>query len=263
MLAEALGSRAPDQSDSLVVPIKRKGGRAPLFLVPPAASTSMRFVNFIRELGPEQPVYGLDPAGLYDERKPHETIEEMAAYYVKEIRKVQPRGPYVLGGICFGASVAYEMALQLREQGEEIALLVVLDNMPPRTRSKAVHYSGYYLTRLLQRFRKGTLSEAVRRRIVGSSRWLDELDPRTQLVLQKHTIAHGQYRAGIYDGPIVVFESEANAGDILAMWKKTLDVDIDHCVVPGSSHTGIFFEEKCYTFLARELDRRLSASGPS
>ena len=51
----------------------------------------------------------------------------MAEDYLNEIRKVQPQGPYFLGGFSGGGITAYEMAYQLKQQGEEVALLVFLD----------------------------------------------------------------------------------------------------------------------------------------
>jgi thioesterase domain-containing protein len=54
----------------------------------------------------------------------------MAALYLEELRRVQPAGPYRLGGWSLGGFVAFEMAHQLREQGETVALLAILDCAP-------------------------------------------------------------------------------------------------------------------------------------
>jgi thioesterase domain-containing protein len=55
----------------------------------------------------------------------------MAEAYLIEIREAQPRGPYLLGGWSMGGVVAFEIAGQLRAQGEEIALLALLDAWTP------------------------------------------------------------------------------------------------------------------------------------
>ena len=73
----------------------------------------------------EQPFYGIEPEGLDGREFQHTTVEEIAAYYLSEIRKVQPHGPYCFGGYCFGGIVAYEMAQQLLRQGEPAALVVL------------------------------------------------------------------------------------------------------------------------------------------
>jgi thioesterase domain-containing protein len=59
-------------------------------------------------------------------------VREMAAQYVALIRETRPHGPYLLGGASFGGILAYEMAQQLRAQGEEVTLLVLLDAILPR-----------------------------------------------------------------------------------------------------------------------------------
>jgi len=80
-----------------------------------------------RYLGPAQPFYGLQAKGL-DGRGPfHTFIEDMAADYIKEIRELQPEGPYYLGGYCMGGTIAFEMAQQLLKQGQTIGLLAMFD----------------------------------------------------------------------------------------------------------------------------------------
>jgi thioesterase domain-containing protein len=80
-------------------------------------------------LGSDQPVYGLQAQGLDGTSPLLKTVEEMAALYVKDIRRVQPHGPYLLGGYCLGGTIAYETAQQLHAAGEEIALLALFDTM--------------------------------------------------------------------------------------------------------------------------------------
>jgi thioesterase domain-containing protein len=89
------------------------------------------FGDLGRLLGPDQPVYGLQARGLEDREAPFERIEPMAAHYVAEIRKFKARGPYRIGGTCFGGVVAYEMAQQLRAAGDEVDLLFLLETWPP------------------------------------------------------------------------------------------------------------------------------------
>ncbi|MGQ0456801.1 MAG: type I polyketide synthase [Hyphomicrobium sp.] len=83
------------------------------------------------QIGQDRPVYGLQARGLYGDQAPHETFEEMARDYLAEVREVQPRGPYLIGGFSGGGLVAYEMAHQLNAAGEEAALVVMLDTPYP------------------------------------------------------------------------------------------------------------------------------------
>jgi len=85
-----------------------------------------------RLLGEDQPFFGLQARGLDGRKAPFERVENMATHYVAEIRKRQPKGSYLLGGPCVGGLIAYEMAQILRTEGEEVALLALLDTPRPR-----------------------------------------------------------------------------------------------------------------------------------
>ena len=84
-----------------------------------------------RQLPADQPVYALQAAGLYGGRAPQTEVKDMAALYLDEIATVQPQGPYRIGGYCFGALVAYEMAAQLQSRGEEVELLISFNGPSP------------------------------------------------------------------------------------------------------------------------------------
>lgn len=110
-----------------LLPIQPRGTKRPLFCVHGAAGTVLGFYPLARRLAPDRPVYGLQNQGLFGRDMPHSTVEEMAAHYIKEIRTVQPHGPYLLAGWCFGGIVIFEMAQQLRRMGEEVELLAMLN----------------------------------------------------------------------------------------------------------------------------------------
>jgi len=84
-----------------------------------------------QHLGSDQPVYGLQAKGLNGDEPPHTRIEDMAAHYIKEIRKVQTEGPYFLAGYCLGGILAFEMAQQLTRQGHIVALVASINGVSP------------------------------------------------------------------------------------------------------------------------------------
>ena len=98
------------------------------------------YTNLSRHLGEDQPVYGFRSRGT-DGRAEFESIEAMAAQYVADLRVFQPKGPYYLGGYCFGGNVAYEMARVLQQQGEEVALLALINSGPPNSTYTEVRWS--------------------------------------------------------------------------------------------------------------------------
>jgi thioesterase domain-containing protein len=114
-----------------LVPIRPDGTRRPLFLVHGGAGTVLLFEPLARRLDGDQPVYALQAAGLYGDRSPQNRVPDMAALYVDELRSVQPHGPYRLGGYCYGALVAFEMARLLAQAGERTELLVAFNGSSP------------------------------------------------------------------------------------------------------------------------------------
>ncbi len=128
-LAEAV-RHAPSVSHSSLVAIRSEGSRPPLFLIHGAGGDVLwGYANLAPYLGPEQPVYGVKSRALNGAEE-CASLDDMAAYYVEQLRRVQKTGPYYLGGYCFGGNVAYEMARQLQAAGERIALVALLDSAP-------------------------------------------------------------------------------------------------------------------------------------
>jgi len=99
----------------------------PLFLVHDADGETLLYRNLARRLGKERPIYALQPRADAGAAIVHTSIEEMARHYVTEMRKVQPFGPFLLGGLCAGGVLAYEMARQLELEGETAHLVALFD----------------------------------------------------------------------------------------------------------------------------------------
>lgn len=117
--------------DSLVA-VQPNGENRPLFLVPGVGGNVLTFVHLARLLDRNQPLYGFQSRGLDGKQQPFTSIEEIASAYIQDMKKVQPSGPYLLGGACMGAVVAYEMAQQLVQAGDAIALLTLIEPGAPR-----------------------------------------------------------------------------------------------------------------------------------
>ncbi len=128
-LAQVLQREESVSGWSPLVAIQAGGTRPPFFCVHPHGGNVLIYRYLSRHLGSDQPFYGLQCQGLDGTQPPLTRIEDMAALYVKEIRRVQRHGPYFLGGYCMGGAVAFEMAQQLRSEGEQIALLALFDTM--------------------------------------------------------------------------------------------------------------------------------------
>ncbi len=123
----------------------RAGSRRNLFLVHDGLGETLLYVNLARMLPPGVAVYGVEPKSLPGIPLAHASIEDMAGYYVERVREIQPQGPYFLGGMCAGGTIAYAMAARLESICKgSVQLVTILDGATPT----AVRRSGARLSRL-------------------------------------------------------------------------------------------------------------------
>jgi thioesterase domain-containing protein/NAD(P)-dependent dehydrogenase (short-subunit alcohol dehydrogenase family)/acyl carrier protein len=131
-LIDGLRHDVPRRGDfQCLVPIKSGGSKTPLFLVHGVGGNILSYQALVQHLQPDQPVYGLQALGLAG-AVPHSTVEQMAAHYIPEILRVQPEGPYVIGGQSFGGLVAYEIGRQLEAQGKTVGFIGLIDTFQKR-----------------------------------------------------------------------------------------------------------------------------------
>ena len=210
------------------IPLRSSGSRVPLFLVHPADGDVLAFAMLARRLGPDQPTYGLRARGIDDGMPPHSTMAEMATDYVAAIRNVQPHGPYVLGGYCMGGPVALEMARQLDDAGDEVAMLVLLD--PRFRRPDGLRYRGWRARRRLRlarhraerdvglawrRARERQLVQTFNRRLRSALSKPSE-NPEIAKALAR---MREDYRASPFDFPTTVVVSDQFCREVLPPWQ--------------------------------------------
>lgn len=124
-LAKELEPSFDEHEYSTLVSIKPNGTKLPFFCVHGGAGSTLFLQQLAGHLGADQPFYGIEPEGMDGRRFQRPTVEQMAENYLAAIRKLQPHGPYFLGGYCFGGLVAFEMARILEQQGEPVELLAL------------------------------------------------------------------------------------------------------------------------------------------
>ena len=132
-LADVMERRAEPVRWSPLVELQGKGFFPPIFLIHGIGGEVLNFTTLAHHLAPDQPVYGIRAKGSDDLQEPLADIESMASLYVDAIRSVAPEGPYYLAGYSSGGTLALEMAQQLRAQGEEVALLAMIDSEAPES----------------------------------------------------------------------------------------------------------------------------------
>lgn len=120
---------APPESGMLS--LHPEGSGIPLFSVCGVFGHALRLSIIGKMLGNEQPFYGLQPPDMDWEKHGCRTIPAMAEFYLKQIFRIQPKGPYQLFGFSFGGVIVFEIACQLQQAGHEVLLLSMLDTEPP------------------------------------------------------------------------------------------------------------------------------------
>ncbi|KAB8143113.1 amino acid adenylation domain-containing protein [Chloroflexia bacterium SDU3-3] len=129
-LAASLDAGAAADALGVLLPLRAKGDQPPLFCLHPAGGLSWCYSGLARSLGAGRPVYGIQARGAACDEPLPASMDEMAADYIAQLRAVQPSGPYHLLGWSTGGIIAHAMARQLQRQGEELALLAIIDAYP-------------------------------------------------------------------------------------------------------------------------------------
>jgi amino acid adenylation domain-containing protein len=130
-LADVIRRMQSEMRGSSILAVQPGGSGPPLFLIHGAGGGMLwGYANLAKHLGPDQPVYVFNCRAV-DGHDDNATMEGIAAQYVRDLREFQPEGPYYLGGYCFGGEVAFEMAQQLVAQGQTVAMLAIINAMPP------------------------------------------------------------------------------------------------------------------------------------
>lgn len=133
-LASVLRGDSSEHWSSLVA-IQPEGPKPPFFCVHGVGGNVVGFHELAKRMKPDFPFYGFQSQGLDGKSELFTTVQEMAAHYLEEIRTVQPKGPYHVGGFSMGGLVAYEMAQQLVASGEEVGLVVLFDTYATNPKS--------------------------------------------------------------------------------------------------------------------------------
>jgi thioesterase domain-containing protein/acyl carrier protein len=259
---EGAGSRAS------LVPIRASGSHPAIYFVHGIGGHVIPFLQLANHLGADQPVYGLQAKEVDGGKDDVFTIEEIAASYLSEIQEIQPRGPYYLGGFSFGGFVAYEMARQLAMQGNQVALLAILD-------TKACSIPGYrqalspfgilrYQTRALWEKisylftntrsqtnhtildEKPDEQEAILGDVIE-----EEIPEHLMLIMRSNRAALRKYIPQGYHGEISLFKSGSHGRGVCYGWSELTDGGVETFEVPGT-HRGIM-QEPSVAILAKQI----------
>ncbi len=125
-LTRILKQRGVTTSWTSLVLSKPKVPRHPLFLIHHGEGSLTDYANIVKNTPINRPVYGVESPGWQYETLSTATIRQIAAEYVQKIRQTQPQGGYILGGYRAGGVIAFEAARQLKQQGRDVDLLILI-----------------------------------------------------------------------------------------------------------------------------------------
>jgi thioesterase domain-containing protein/acyl carrier protein len=244
------------QPSSSLVPLRSTGQKIPFFYVHGVGGSGLGATQLIPYFHSERPVYGLAAVGLSGKAEPHTTMEAMVQHYIHEIQTVQPQGPYLLGGLCFGGNVAFAMACQLQQQGETVRLVTMADSLNPvQTEERRQQMRDYWISKGRQskqeRFKKRGFSQNLIDRI------LNVVEANRQILM--HHAPH------VYSGRVVYFSAAENQGLGLTQcdpmqpggWNDWVEGGVEIIKVPGRH--GTYHNPPHVEVYARKLNACLEA----
>ncbi|MDH3283890.1 MAG: amino acid adenylation domain-containing protein [Acidobacteriota bacterium] len=231
----------------MVVPVQVGGSKLPLFAVPAAASPGIVYEPLARRLGADQPFYGMTPPDLDGRAPTDDWFAATAEVFVREIKKIQPEGPYHLAGYCFGAFLALETAHQLIAAGDEVAMLAALDSGAPFFTGESIRRSfGEKLRRSRLKLRQFIINrirhlpiEVVVLPGLPAVYLMDEEQRKTashtQQVWDANLRAAEHYLARPYPRKLTLILSERMHihPKVKAGWEAIAANGIDYHVIPG------------------------------
>jgi thioesterase domain-containing protein len=227
-LSELLGQPATKPLPPLVL-LKTGGTAPPVFITHGIGGSTLDLVKLAKGLKTQQPIYGMQFRGMDGIEEPFDRIEDMAQWFLDAIHKAQPHGPYFLIGYSLGGLITLEMAQRLAAQGEEIALLAMLDTYPHVRRLSARQ-------RARLRLRLGwTWASSARRRILQQflpkTRHSENSDPgqlarssverSMDAVIESSYVVWKNYNPSFYKGKINFVRAEASTyfpDDPISVW---------------------------------------------
>ena len=161
-LATLMENRTAGRELTALVQLRKGGEEPPVFIASGLGGGLAEFVRLTRYMRATNPMYGLQPKGIEGFDQPCERIEEMADFYLDAVRKIHPHKRYILVGYSLGGLVTLEMARRLTANGQNVALLVMVDSYPDIRTLPPVQF-----LRLLSRRMKRRLAKVGKRGRAG------------------------------------------------------------------------------------------------
>jgi amino acid adenylation domain-containing protein len=254
-VAEIIRHNQSDHDWSPIICLESGGTKSPLFCIHPLGGNVFNYYDLSKKLQIDRPIYGLQARGIDGKQPPFERIEDIASYFIKSIKTIQPHGPYLVLGYSFGGIVAFDIARQLTELGDQVDFLGLLDIRCPtivdidpplreRLNVQIDRLRSLTLRQKLQYFINRVLfgqSMDYRGKVVTTLSNLDIFTPELLRVLDCNSQAKKAYQPQTYAGKATIFWSEYQDPYINEYpdlgWGNFITGGVDVQRVPGNHNT--------------------------
>ena len=248
-----------------LVPMQTTGPKPPLFYIHVGGGHALFYHPLTKHLAPDQPVYALQPLGLNGEVM-YQSIEELATHYLEIIRDTHPQGPFTILGTCYGNPVCAEIAIQLRQRGELIPTIFIVDSAPGHLVSRKDRNEPTRMEMRIDRFKERFQKDpfyAIWRLMIGGlkqtiqtlaqklnylqTRYGGDSEARDTILTEENLIKlYHKYTWKPFNSKIILIRSHQKAQRMNSMdvpiWEGLAQGGVEILSVPGT-HPTLFKED--------------------
>jgi thioesterase domain-containing protein/acyl carrier protein len=266
------------QNWSPLLPLQPYGLKPPVFCIHPAGGTVVVYMKLAKLLGTERPFYGIQAQGIESGQTPITAMEEMVAFYLQEIKTVQPTGPYYLAGWSGGGHIALELAQQLKKNSDQVRSLFIIDTpakMSAALQDDVSYFTNFFTTGIetpeevlrsltAEQFMQEFVKRAQKGKLLSQDCTAEEAQRLFEVIKANMDISYN-YEPQNYDGKIVFFSATNEKGtdqhiDLSEDWKNCVNPDLDVYYIPAN-HSTIIKQTKNARIVAKHMLIQLNKEG--
>lgn len=275
----------PEQSS--IISLRQIGSSPAFFMIPGGARTAVSLMGLSMNIALGHKLYAFEYPGMGGFLEPMDKVSDLAAFFISKMKEVQPNGPYHLGGPCLGGVIVFEMAHQLRNNGDEVGLIALIDSTPPGVdysedmdANNRLNYlyerminsikNGNFLQLILTvfyRFKRNRLYLKLRYKYKHAQRlnsqtpqqkWLGHrLDEQSWNVFEKLQIAKKSYQSIPFFGNAIVILNSAAKGTVREKIWADLFSSTETYYIANTTHHNIFALERSQLEIAGIINAAL------
>ena len=256
-LAESLDDHEDDNQPVVMQIQGGDGRRLPFFAIVPPAEEALGYAILARHMGTGQSVYKIQGHAPIVGKRPYteEEMQSLATEYAAAMRRVQPEGPYCLGGLCDGAHIGERVLLELESQGQEVALFAVIDTWVLQNSQRPFLWRVDYAHQRLRQVRNRSFGEQIQLYKRAINKQIQKLTrKRSARTDWEQAYWPSNYVPPRFHAPVILFKRPKQpfyyVKDPLMGWGprtakgvEVYEIDFDHNYLLREPHVGVLGEK--------------------